>query len=147
MKLVLQQDVEKVGRRGEVVRVADGYGRNYLLPKRMALLATPGNLKRVELGGHRLKVKVAREKGDAEQLAQRLGKVSCTVARKVGENDALYGSVTNGDIAAFLEKEGLTVDKRRILLEEPIKALGIYTVRVRLHPEVTAELKVWVVKE
>jgi len=147
MKLVLRQDVDKLGKRGEVVRVAAGYGRNYLVPRQLALPATPGNLKRVELDRHRLTVKGVRERGEAESLAQRLSRVSCTVARKVGEGDALYGSVTNADIAAFLEKEGLGLDKRKILLEEPIKALGIYSVPVRLHPEVTAEIKVWVVKE
>jgi large subunit ribosomal protein L9 len=147
MKIVLRQDVDKLGKRGEVVSVAAGYGRNYLVPKLMALPATPSNLKRVELDRHRQTIRGVRERGDAESLAQRLGRVSCTVARKVGEGDVLFGSVTNGDIAAFLEKEGLGIDKRKILLEEPIKALGIYTVPVRLHPEVTAEIKVWVVKE
>jgi large subunit ribosomal protein L9 len=140
MKLVLRQDVDKLGKRGEVIKVADGYGRNFLLPKQLALEATPGNLKRVELEHRGVEVKRVRERQEAEELARRLAAVSCTVARKVGENDALYGSVTNADIAAFL-------DKRKIVLEEPLKALGIYTVPVRLHPEVTAEIKVWVVKE
>lgn len=147
MKVVLREDVDKLGKRGEVVRVADGYGRNFLLPKRLALPATAGNLKQVELEHRRRVVRGAREKDEAEELAGRLARVSCTVARKVGENETLYGSVTNADVAAFLEKEGLPIDKRKILLEEPIKALGIYTVPVRLHPEVTAEIKVWVVKE
>jgi large subunit ribosomal protein L9 len=147
MKVVLRQDIDKLGKRGEVVKVAPGYGRNFLLPKQLALPATPGNLKRVELERRSLDVKRVRERGEAEQLAERLSRLSCTVARKVGESDALYGSVTNADIAAFLEKEGLAIDKRKIVLEEPIKALGIYTVPVRLHPEVTAEVKVWVVKE
>jgi large subunit ribosomal protein L9 len=147
MKIVLRQDIDKLGKRGEVVRVAPGYGRNFLLPKQLALPATPGNLKRVELERRSLDVKLVRERGVAEQLAERLSRLSCTVARKVGESDALYGSVTNADIAAFLEKEGLAIDKRKIVLEEPIKALGIYSVPVRLHPEVTAEIKVWVVKE
>jgi large subunit ribosomal protein L9 len=147
MRIVLRQDIDKLGKRGEVVRVAPGYGRNYLLPKQLALPATPGNLKRVELERRSLDVKRVRERGEAEQLAERLSRLSCTVARKVGENDTLYGSVTNADVAAFLEKEGLAIDKRKIVLEEPIKALGIYSVPVRLHPEVTAEVKVWVVKE
>jgi large subunit ribosomal protein L9 len=147
MKLVLRQDVDKLGKRGEVVKVADGYGRNFLLPKQLALEATPGNLKRVEREHRGVEVKRVRERQEAEDLARRLAAVSCTVARKVGENDALYGSVTNADIAAFLEKEGFGLDKRKIVLEEPLKALGIYTVPVRLHPEVTAEIKVWVVKE
>lgn len=147
MKLVLRQDIDKLGKRGEVVKVSDGYGRNFLLPKQLALPATPGNLKRVELERRGVEVKHVRERQEAEDLARRLAAVSCTVARKVGENDALYGSVTNADIAAFLEKEGFGLDKRKIVLEEPIKALGIYAVPVRLHPEVTAEIKVWVVKE
>jgi len=147
MKVVLRQDVDKLGKRGEVVSVADGYARNYLVPKQIALRATAGNLKRVELERHRLNVRLVRERSDAEELAKRVANLSCTVARKVGENDVLYGSVTNADVAAFLEKEGFAIDKRKILLEEPIKALGIYSVPVRLHPEVTAEVKVWVVKE
>jgi large subunit ribosomal protein L9 len=147
MKVVLRQDIDKLGKRGEVVRVAPGYGRNFLLPKRLALPATPGNLRRVELERRSLEVRRMRERAEAEKLAERLSRLSCTVARKVGESDTLYGSVTNADIAAFLEKEGVVVDKRKIALEEPIKALGIYSVPVRLHPEVTAEIKVWVVKE
>lgn len=147
MKVVLRQDIDKLGKRGEVVKVADGYARNHLVPKRLALRATPGNLKRVKLEHHRLGVRLVREKGDAEELAKRLAGISCTVARKVGENDVLFGSVTNADIAGFLEKEGFSVDKRKIVLEEPIKALGIYNVPVRLHPDVNAEVKVWVVKE
>ena len=147
MKVVLRQDVDKLGKRGDVLKVPDGYARNYLVPKRLALQATPGNLKRVELERHRLSVRLVRERGDAEELAKRLASVSCTIARKVGENDMLYGSVTNADVAAFFEKEGFSIDKRRILIEEPIKALGIYNVPVRLHSDVTAEVKVWVVKE
>ena len=147
MKIVLRQDIDRLGKRGEVVKVADGYARNHLMPKRLALRATAGNLKRVELERHRLGVRIIREKSDAEELAKRLAGVSCTVARKVGENDMLFGSVTNADVAGFLEKEGFSVDKRKIVLEEPIKALGIYNVPVRLHPDVTAEVKVWVVKE
>ncbi len=147
MKIVLRQDVDKLGKRGEVVKVANGYARNYLVPKRLALQATPGNLKRVELEHRRLEVRHVRERGEAKELAGRLSSISCTVARKVGENDVLYGSVTNADIAAFLEKEGFVIDKRKIVLEEPLKTLGIYNVPVRLHPEVTVEVKVWVVKE
>ncbi|MEE9217543.1 MAG: 50S ribosomal protein L9 [Acidobacteriota bacterium] len=147
MKIVLRQDIDKLGKRGEVVEVTNGYARNYLVPKRLALQATPGNLKRVELERRRLDVRHLRERGEAEELAGRLSSISCTVARKVGENDVLYGSVTNADIAAFLEKEGFVIDKRKIVLEEPLKTLGIYNVPVRLHPEVTVEVKVWVVKE
>ncbi|HZE89891.1 MAG TPA: 50S ribosomal protein L9 [Verrucomicrobiae bacterium] len=147
MRIILREDVEKLGRRGEVVKVAPGYGRNYLLPKGLAYLHTAGNEKRVEQERRFLNVKLAKEKQAAEDLARRISQLSLTIVRKVGENETLYGSVTNGDIGEALEKEGFGIDKRKILLEEPIKTLGIYTVAVRLHADVNAELKVWVVKE
>jgi large subunit ribosomal protein L9 len=147
MRIVLRDDVEKLGRRGEIVDVAVGYARNFLLPKGMALPATDGNLKRVEQERRRFAVLQAKEKEDAAAIGRRLAGLSCTVVRKVGENDQLYGSVTASDIAELLEKEGVAVDKRRILLDEPIRALGIYTIPVKLHAEVTGEIRVWVVKE
>ena len=147
MRIVLREDIEKLGRRGEVIDVANGFARNFLLPKRMALAATEGNLKTIERERRRYIVHEAKEREEATIAAQRLSGVSCTVVRKVGENDVLYGSVTASDIAEHLEQEGIVVDKRRIKLDEPIKALGIYSVSIRLHPEVTAEVKVWVVKE
>jgi large subunit ribosomal protein L9 len=147
MRIVLREDVDNLGRRGEVVKVAEGYARNYLLPKGKALPATEGNLKTIEREKRRYVVRQSKEKQDAEALAQRLAGISCTIVRKVGENDMLYGSVTPGDVAEYLEKEGIQVDKRRIQIAESIKSLGIYTIPVRLHSEVTAQLKVWVVKE
>lgn len=147
MRIVLREDVEKLGRRGEIVDVAPGYARNFLLPKGKALHATDGNLKRVEQERRKFAVRLAREKEDAAAVARRLAGISCTIVRKVGENDQLYGSVTPSDIAEYLVKEGVELDKRRILLEEPIKALGIYTIPVKLHPEVNGEIRVWVVKE
>ena len=147
MRIVLRENVEKLGHRGEVIKVADGYARNFLLPKRLALKATPANLKQIEQERRVREVHEAREKQEAEALGERLTQLSLTAVRKVGENDALYGSVTNGDVADLLEKQGFRVDKRKILLEEPIKALGIYEVPLKLHPEVTILLKVWVVKE
>ena len=147
MRIVLRNDVENLGRRGEVVKVADGFARNFLLPKNLALEATPGNLKRIEQERRVQDVHEAKEKQEAEALAVRIGQLSCTAVRKVGENEVLYGSVTNADVAELLEKEGFALDKRKILLEEPIKSLGIYEVPVKLHPQVTASLKVWVVKE
>jgi len=147
MRVILREDVDKLGRRGEVVKVAPGYGRNFLVPKGLAYIYTPGNTKRVELERRFLHVKETREKQEAEDLGRRLAQTSTTIVRKVGENETLYGSVTNADVSEALEKEGFTIDKRKILLEEPLKTLGIYTVPVKLHPEVTAELKVWVVKE
>jgi large subunit ribosomal protein L9 len=147
MRIVLRTDVESVGRRGEVIEVADGYARNYLLPKKLALEATPGNLKRIGQERRVQEVHEAKEKQEAEALAARIAQLSCTAVRKVGENEVLYGSVTGADVAELLEKEGFSLDKRKILLEEPIKSLGIYEVPIKLHPQVTASVKVWVVKE
>jgi large subunit ribosomal protein L9 len=147
MRVVLREDIDKLGRRGEVREVAAGYARNFLLPKGKALQATEGNMKRVEQERRRYAVQVAKDKEDAAAVGRRIAGVSCTIVRKVGENDQLYGSVTASDIAEHLAKEGIEIDKRRILLEEPIKALGIYTVPVRLHADVQGEVRVWVVKE
>jgi large subunit ribosomal protein L9 len=147
MRIVLRTDVENVGKRGEVVKVADGYARNFLLPKKLALEASAANLKRIEQERRVQEVHEAKEKEDAEALANRISQLSCTAVRKVGENEILYGSVTSADVAELLEKEGFSLDKRKILLEEPIKSLGIYEVPIKIHPQVTARLKVWVVKE
>jgi large subunit ribosomal protein L9 len=147
MRVVLREDIDKLGRRGEVHEVAAGYARNFLLPKGKALPATDGNMKRVEQERRRYAVLQAKEKEDAAAVGRRIAGVSCTIVRKVGENDQLYGSVTASDIAEYLAKEGIEIDKRRILLEEPIKALGIYTVPVKLHADVQGEVRVWVVKE
>lgn len=147
MRLILRTDIEQLGKRGEVVRVAPGYGRNYLLPKGLAYEYSDANMKRVEKERKVLQIKQLKEKQEAEELGGRIAAVSCTIVKKVGESDTLYGSVTNADIAEALHREGFSIDKRRILLDEPIKALGIYTIPIRLHPEVTCELKVWVVKE
>ena len=142
MRIVLREDVENLGRRGEVVKVADGYARNFLLPKKKALPATAGNLKSIEREKRRYVVLQSKEKAEAEGQAKRLSEVSCTIVRKVGENDVLYGSVTAADIAEHLGKEGIALDKRRIQIDEPIKSLGIYNVPVRLHPEVSATLDI-----
>ncbi len=147
MRLILRNDVEQLGRRGDVVNVTPGFGRNFLLPRGMAYPYTDSNVKRVERERRQVEVHHVKERRAAEELAARLSKVSCTIVKKVGESDTLYGSVTNADVGEALQKEGFTIDKRRILLEEPIKTLGIYTVPVRLHPEVTCDVKVWVVKE
>ncbi len=147
MRLILRTDVDHLGRRGEVVKVTPGYGRNFLLPKGLAYEFNDANLKRVEKERKLLEVRLVKERQEAEEYAKRIGAASCTIVKKVGESDTLYGSVTTAEIAEALEKEGFSVDKRKILLDEPIKALGIYTVPIRIHPDVTAELKVWVVKE
>lgn len=147
MQIVLKEDIDKLGRRGDVVKVAEGYARNYLLPLGKALPATPGNLKSIEREKRRYVQVKMKEKEENESLARRIQALSLTLVRKVGESDVLYGSVTSSDIAEALAKEGVVVDRRRIQLAEPIKSLGIYTVPIRLHPEVTADAKVWVVKE
>jgi len=147
MQIVLKEDIDKLGRRGEVIKVADGYARNYLLPLGKALPATAGNLKVIEREKRRYMVRLSKEKEENEALSRKIQALSLTLVRKVGENDVLYGSVTSGDIAEALSQEGVGVDKRRIQLQDPIKSLGIYNVPIRLHPEVTTEVKVWVVKE
>lgn len=147
MRIVLREDIDKLGRRGEVVDVAAGYARNFLLPKGKALAATEGNLKVVERERRRYVLTQAKEREEAAAVARRLAGISCTIVRKVGENEQLYGSVTSADIADYLAKEGVVIDKRRILLEEPLKALGIYTVPVKVHADVMGEVRVWVVKE
>src|SRR5262249_3093210 len=121
--------------------------RNYLLPQGLAYEYSTSNVQRVEKERKMLEVKQLKEKQEATELAARIGAVSCTIVKKVGESDTLYGSGTNADIADSLHKEGFSIDKRKIRLAEPIKTLGIYTVPIRVHPEVNAELKVWVVKE
>jgi large subunit ribosomal protein L9 len=147
MKVVLQQDVRNVGARGEVVEVAPGFARNYLLPKKLALVATPGNLKTLELRKKAWVLREAMEQEQARELAERLSAVRLTVAKKAGEHDTLYGSVTAAEIAERLSAMGFQVDRRRIELEEPIKALGTYTVPVKVHKDLVAQLTVEVVAE
>lgn len=147
MKIILREDVVSLGLKGTVVDVANGYGRNYLIPRRIAYLATPGNLNRYEEEKKFFDARSIKEKDEAQDLASKLTNISCTIAKKVGENEVLYGSVTNADIAAVLKEEGFNVDKRKIVMDEPLKKLGVYNIPIKLHLEVTAELKVWVVKE
>ena len=147
MKLVLLEDVDKLGKRGSVVSVKDGYGRNFLIPRKLAMPATDGNLKQIELEAKKYKVKEAKEETDAQSMKGDLEKLSLTIPMKAGEADVLFGSVTSADIASALEKEGYTIDKRKIDIGEPIKRLGVYHVPIKLFRTVTAEVKVWVVKE
>jgi large subunit ribosomal protein L9 len=147
MDLILREDIDKLGNRGDIVKVADGYARNYLLPKRLAVPATEGNKKIVEQEhqGHlRREVKLV---GEAKELATLMSGVSVTIAQKAGEMDQLFGSVTAKDIAEALEKQDYHIDRRTIHLAEPIRQLGEYKVPVRLHRDVTTELLVKVVKE
>lgn len=147
MEVILRDHVENVGRRGEVVKVADGYARNFLLPRKLALLATPGNLKQVERERVKLDAKELEEKTAAEAIAARMGSVEIVISRRVGETEALYGSVTSSDIAESLLKRGFDIDKRKIGLREPIKKLGELTVPVKLHREVVVQVPVKVVAE
>jgi len=147
MEVILREDIAKLGARGEVVKVASGYARNFLLPKRLAVLATDANRKIVEQERHAHLRREAKLKGEAEDLAKLVTGVSVTIAQKAGENDQLFGSVTAKDIAEALEKQHYSIDRRKIHLEDPIKQLGEYKVAVKLHREVSAEITVHVVKE
>ena len=147
MEVILREHVENLGRRGEIVKVADGYARNYLLPRKLALVATDGNKKQVERERGKFEAKEADEKRVADAMAQHLANVEVVIPRKVGETEALYGSVTSGDIADALHAKGFDLDKRKVQLQEPIKKLGEYEVPVKLHRDVTTRVKVKVMAE
>src|SRR5690348_7712418 len=133
MEVILREHLENLGRRGEIVKVADGYARNYLLPRKLALLVTEGNRRQIERERSKFEAKEAAEKGDAEALAARLGGAEVIIGRKVGETEALYGSVTTADIAEALAKLGFDVDRRKLQLADPIKKIGEFDVPLRLH--------------
>jgi large subunit ribosomal protein L9 len=147
MEVILRDHVDNLGKRGEIVKVADGYARNFLLPRKLALPATDANRKWVERERKIAEARDLEERGAAEAIATRLNALELTISRKTGENDQLYGSVTNGDIAELLAAKGFDIDRRKILLPDPIKALGENTVPVKLHREVTANVRVTVAKE
>lgn len=147
MEVILRDHVEHLGARGQIVKVADGYARNYLLPRNLALVATEGNKKRVERERRIAEAREAEERAASEAIATRLTALELTFTRRVGETEQLYGSVTSQDIADALKAKGFEVDKRKILLPDAIKALGDVNVPVKLHREVTAQLKVTVAKE
>jgi large subunit ribosomal protein L9 len=147
MDVILREHVEHLGKRGEIVKVAAGYARNYLLPRKLALPATDGNKKHVERERRIVEARESQERGVAEALGARLTAVDITIARRVGDTEQLYGSVTSGDIADFLKEKGFDVDKRKLIMPEAIKAIGDYDVPLKLHREVTIPLKVHVVKE
>jgi large subunit ribosomal protein L9 len=147
MDVILREDIEKLGTRGQLVKVAPGYARNFLLPNKMAVAATESNKKIVEQERQAHLRREAKVEGEAKDLGKMLSAVSISIAQKAGENDQLFGSVTSKDIAEALEKQGYTIERRKIVLEEPIKTLGEFKVPVRLHRDVTAEVTVTVVKE
>ena len=147
MEVILKEDVPKLGSRGDVVKVAEGYGRNYLLPRKLALEATKANRAVIEQMKAAALRRFVRDKADAEALAEQMKELTLVFRRKVGEQEHLFGSVTSGDVAEALEAKGFTVDRRKVHLDEPIKSLGEFNVSVRLHKEVTASVKVAVQKE
>jgi len=147
IKIVLTEDIENLGRVGEIVSVRGGYGRNFLIPQGKALPASKGNLAMVEERRQIYEAAALKQRNEASDLASRMGKLDLSLARKAGEGDTLYGSVTSVDIADLLGEKGVIVDKRRVMIAEPIKKLGQYTIPVRLHAEVTAELTVKVVAD
>ena len=147
MKVILLDDVGTLGHRGEVREVSDGYARNFLIPQKRALTATPGNLKNLAHIKSQQEAKASRIKAEAESLRARIEALVCEERRQASEDGKLFGSVTTQDLADFLARQNIPIEKRRILVEEPIKGLGEFVVPIRLHPEVTAQLKVVVVRE
>lgn len=145
MKVILKEDVSDLGSTGDVVSVKDGYARNYLIPKQLAVRASTKNLGQMEHQKRLIEAHRSKVKKDAHAMAEDIGKISCTIPMLVGEQDKLFGSVTGKDIEEALSQEGINISRKRIILAEPIKSLGVYTVDIRLHTEVTAKLKVWVV--
>jgi large subunit ribosomal protein L9 len=147
MEVILKEDVAKLGSRGDVVKVAEGYGRNYLLPRKLAIVADEGNKAVIVQMKSAAVRRSAKEKTQAEELAKQFENVSVSFTRKSGANDQLFGSVTSGDIAEGLEKKGLNIDRRKIQLHEPLKTVGEFTIPIKLHKDVTAHLKVVIEKE
>lgn len=147
MEVILKEDVAKLGSRGDVVKVAEGYGRNYLLPRKLAIEANAANKTVIEQMKAAAVRRSAKEKSQAEELSKQFDAVSVSFQRRSGEHDQLFGSVTSGDIADALEKKGLNLDRRKIQLHEPLKTLGEFTVAIKLHKDVTTHLKVVIEKE
>ena len=147
MKVILLEDVPSLGKAGDLVKVSDGYGRNYLIPQKKALVATEKSVKVMEHQRRLVQQRMEKAKKDAEKLGRQIENLSCTFAKTVGESGKLFGSVTSMDVENYLKENGIEVDRKKIALEEPIKNLGMFTVPIKLHPEVTTHLKVWVVQE
>lgn len=147
MELILTQDVDKIGKAGSVVKVKDGYARNFLIPNKLAVAATKVNLTRLEAEKKIKNLQMEKAKKDAEELKSKLAGLSLTVSMLVKEDDKIFGSIGAQEIIAALKDEGYQIEKEAILLPEPLKALGIYEVPVRLHPEVSVNIKVWIVKK
>jgi large subunit ribosomal protein L9 len=147
MEVILREHVDNLGKRGEVVKVANGYARNYLLPRKLALAVTDANKRQIEREREAAEARELEEKSQAEAFGQRLAQTEIEIARRVGENNTLYGSVTSADIAQALAAKGFEIDKRKIQLPEPLKALGEVTVPIKVHREVTTQVKVTIVAD
>ncbi len=147
MKIILREDYQNLGKSGEIVKVKPGFARNYLIPKKIAYPAKPNYVRMLEEEKRQKFQRQRKEKKIAEALAEKLSSVSVTISVSVGEEDKMFGSVTTQDIGNALKEQGYDIDRRKIVLDEPIKALGIYSVPIKLFPEVEANVKVWVVKE
>ncbi len=147
MKVILKQDVENVGRKGDIVNVAPGYGRNYLVPKKMALEVTASNMKMISIEQQALKKKIEQERLSYQELIRKLNQVTLSFSRKAGEKDHIFGSVSASDIKAELDKLGYDIDKKKLVLDEPIKRLGNYSVPIKVYHDDKAEIKVAVVRE
>lgn len=147
MRVILNQDINKLGKSGEVVNVKDGYARNFLFPRGLAFEANSSNMKRVEKLKEQKQQEVEKEKNLAQALADKLKGFSCTIAVEASDDDKLYGSVGGPEISSACQTEGMEIDKEDIILDEPIKKLGVYKVKVQLHPEVAEEIKLWVVRK
>jgi large subunit ribosomal protein L9 len=147
MEVILRETIDTLGRAGQIVKVADGYARNYLLPRKLAYTVTPGNLKVIEFERQSLLKKEAKQKDDSEKLKEMLDAVEIVIRRKVGEHDALYGSVTNSDVAEQLEAKGFQIEKRKIHMDDHIKTIGEFSIPIRLFKDVTAHVKLKVEPE
>ena len=147
MKVILKEDVDTLGKCGDVIEVKSGYGRNFLIPKRLAISATKGNLQAINGLKSQQQLRLAKTRRAAETIKHRIEKASCTAEVLVGEEDKVFGSVTAQHIAELLEAQGIEIDRKKIVLEEPLKTLGVYTVPIKIAADVTANLKVWVVKK
>ena len=147
MEVILSQDVPSLGKAGKVVKVKDGYARNFLLPKNLAFAATPGNLRRIAQQAKKRQEQYDQQKHSAQELADKMNKVSCTVSVEVNDQEKLYGAITDTEIVKAIEVEGFTVERKNIVVENPIQDLGIFEVGVKLHPEVTAKIRLWVTKK
>jgi large subunit ribosomal protein L9 len=147
MQVILLEDVSPLGKAGDLVKVSDGYGRNYLIPQKKAILATEKSVKVLDHQKREVQQRIEKTKKDVEKIVQKIEQLSCTLVKPVGESGKLFGSVTSMEIEDYLKENGIEVDRKKIIMEEPIKSIGMHTVSIKLSPEVVAQLKVWVLQE